>query len=294
MKNKTVLGSILLITAALIWGSSFIVMKSAVDFLPPFVVLCIRFTLATIGMTLCLFKYIRKLTKKQYLMGAITGGLLVAAYIVQTIGLTMTSPSKNAFLTSVHCVAMPFLVWQLYKRKPDRYQWVAAILCFMGVGFVSLTDGLSIELGDLLTILGGLLFGFHMIAVKQYGESIHPIALTTLQFGFAAIYSLLGAILFEDISIITQISSNTIFELLYLAVFATMITLLCQNIGQHLVSECTASILLSLESVFGVFFSIVIYGEVIGMQTWIGFVCIFIAVIVSETKLSFLKTRRKT
>ena len=74
-----------------------------------------------------------------------------------------------------------------------------------------------------------------------------------------------------------------------LPILIKSLTLLCQNIGQNLVSECNAAILLSLESVFGVIFSVLLYGEVLTFKVIAGFVIIFVAIIVSETKLSFLK-----
>ena len=89
-------------------------------------------------------------------------------------------------------------------------------------------------------------------------------------------------------SVIKQIDSSVILQIGYLAFFATTITLLCQNIGQNLVSECNAAILLSLESVFGVVFSVLLYGEILTIKVFCGFALIFVAIIISETKLSFL------
>ena len=286
-------GSLLLTIAAMIWGSSFIVMKSAVDFLTPNVLLFIRFSLATVIMVIMFYKYVRDISIKDLKGGMITGTCLFLAYLIQTIGLTMTTPGKNAFLTAVYCAIVPFLVWFFYRKRPDNYNFFAALLCVIGVGFVSLDRNLSINMGDLLTLVGGLFFAFHILAIKKYSQTMHPIKLTTLQFAMTAILALLGSLLFEDISVIRQIDSSIVLQIGYLALFATAITLLCQNIGQHLVSECNAAILLSLESVFGVAFSVLLYGEVLTVKVLCGFVLIFIAIIISETKLSFLKTGAK-
>ena len=108
----------------------------------------------------------------------------------------------------------------------------------------------------------------------------------------AAVLAFFASFLFEDLSLVNQINRSIVLQLGYLAFFATAITLLCQNIGQHLVSECNAAILLSLESVFGVAFSVLLYGEVLKLKVITGFILIFIAIIISETKLSFIKARR--
>lgn len=290
-KNKQLIGQIFLIMAAVIWGSSFVVMKDAVGFLTTNVLLFVRFSLASIFMFVIFFKYIKKITKKDIFGGVLAGCALYCAYSVQTLGLTMTTPSKNAFLTAIYCAIVPFLVWMFYHKRPDNYNFMAALMCFIGVGFVCLNGNLTIGMGDLLTIIGGLFYALHIIIVKKYTKLTHPINLTFLQFVGVAIISFIASILFEDITLISRISSDLIFQVLYLALVATTATLLLQNIGQEMVSECSASILLSLESVFGVIFSIILYNEIITLPMFIGFILIFLALIVSETKLSFLSRR---
>ena len=292
VSNK-VKGSLLLVLAAMIWGSSFIVMKSAVDFLTPNVLLFIRFSLATVIMSIMFYKYIKDTKLKDLKGGMITGICLFLAYLVQTLGLTMTTPGKNAFLTAVYCAIVPFLVWIFYRKRPDNYNFMAAVLCVLGVGLVSLDGDLSINMGDLLTLIGGLFYAFHILAIKKYSKEMHPIKLTTLQFAMTAVLAFLGSLFFEDISLIKQIDSSIIIQIGYLAFFATAVTLLCQNVGQHLVSECNAAILLSLESVFGAFFSVLFYGEILTLKVFLGFIIIFVAIIVSETKLSFLKIKAR-
>lgn len=292
VSNK-VKGSLLLVLAAMIWGSSFIVMKSAVDFLTPNVLLFIRFSLATVIMSIMFYKYIKDTKLKDLKGGMITGTCLFLAYLVQTLGLTMTTPGKNAFLTAVYCAIVPFLVWIFYRKRPDNYNFMAAVLCVLGVGLVSLDGDLSINMGDLLTLIGGLFYAFHILAIKKYSKEMHPIKLTTLQFAMTAVLAFLGSLFFEDISLIKQIDSSIIIQIGYLAFFATAVTLLCQNVGQHLVSECNAAILLSLESVFGAFFSVLFYGEILTLKVFLGFIIIFVAIIVSETKLSFLKIKAR-
>ena len=282
-------GSLLLTLAAMIWGSSFIVMKSAVDFLTPNVLLFVRFSLATVIMVIMFYKYVKDIKLKDLKGGVVTGTCLFLAYLTQTIGLTMTTPGKNAFLTAVYCAIVPFFVWIFYHKRPDNYNFIAALLCIFGVGLVSLDGNLSMNLGDLLTLIGGIFYALHILAIKKYSQEMHPIKLTTLQFAMTAILAFFGSLFFEDISLVKQIDSSIILQIGYLAFFATAVTLLCQNMEQHLVSECNAAILLSLESVFGVIFSVLLYGEVLSFKVASGFVLIFIALIISETKLSFLK-----
>lgn len=286
--KKEILGKCMLLMSALIWGSSFIVMKNAVDFISPFTLLCIRFVLSTIFISILFFNKIKKIKKQDLLGGFLAGLALFSAFSIQTFGLQLTTPGKNAFLTAVYCTIVPLLSWLYFKKKPDKAQIFAAILCFIGVGFVSLDSSLKVNLGDLYTLIGGFLYAVHIIVCEKAMKNTSPIIITALQFAFAAIFSFVAAYLFEDVSIIFHIDQSIYLQILYLAFFATTLCYLFQNVGQKFVNENIAALLLSLESVFGVFFSILFGQEMMTLQIALGFLIIFISVLISETKLSFL------
>lgn len=282
--RKENIGKLMLLFAALIWGSSFVVMKNAVDFITPFVLLLIRFSLGTLFMCILFYKEVKKISRKDLIGGSLAGFALFSAFSIQTFGLQLTTPGKNAFLTAVYCTIVPILSWLCFKRKPHNRQLYAAILCFIGVGFVSLDGNLMINLGDLYTLIGGFLYAIHIIILEKAMEKSSPIIITLLQFAFAAVLSLIGTLLFEDITLIKNIDSSIFLQILYLAFFATTVCYLFQNIGQKLVNENTASLLLSLESVFGVLFSIILKQEVLTIKILCGFIIIFISIFISEFK----------
>lgn len=287
--SKNLKGSILLLIAAIIWGSSFIVMKNAVDFLTPSVLLFIRFFLAAIFLSLMFFKKMKTFTLEQVVGGLVTGCCLFFAYYVQTWGLAYTTPGKNAFLTAVYCAIVPFLVWILHHKKPDIYNFIAAFLCVLGIGFVSLDGSLSMNIGDVLTLCGGFLYALHILFIKKFSCDVDGGAFTAFQFIGGMIMAFFIALITEDLSIIQMIKPSIYLQLFYLAFFATAVTMFCQTNGQKYTSECRASLILSLESVFGVLFSVLFYGEVLTFKVLLGFVIIFLAIVISETKLSFLK-----
>ena len=156
--NKELTGKLMLLGSALIWGSSFVIMKNAVDFLTPHILLSIRFILSTLFMSVLFFRQLKTVRLADLPGGFFAGLALFCAFTVQTFGLRLTSPGKNAFLTAVYCTIVPFLSWIWLKKKPDKYQWLAALLCFIGVGLVSLDSSLNMKLGDIYTLIGGFLF----------------------------------------------------------------------------------------------------------------------------------------
>lgn len=284
--NINTLARLFLFAAAIIWGSSFIVVKNTVDVFPPFMLLGFRFTLGCALLCVVFHKKLKQLNKDYFIKGAVVGACLFGAFGLQTIGITYTTPGKNAFLTAVYCVIVPFLFWIVDKCKPDVYNFLAALLCILGIGLVSLNGELSVGIGDALTLASGFFFAAHMVSIAKFSQGKDPVLITILQFGFCAAFSWITGFLFEDFPV--QWSVGTVGGLLYLAVFSTAVALLLQNVGQKHTPPASASIILSLESVFGVLFSVVLYGEEVTPRLLFGFVLIFFAVVVSETKLSFL------
>lgn len=278
--------------ATLIWGSSFLIVKNSMDIMQPHMLLAFRFTIGCLLLSVLFHKKLKLLNKDYFIRGGVIGLCLFLGYSFQTIGITDTTPGKNAFLTTIYCVLVPFLFWLADKKKPDIYNIFAAVLTILGVGLVSLNGDFSIRLGDLFTLVGGVAFAFHIVAVTKFGRDKDPILLTILQFGYAALISWIIALTFEDIP--TQWNTEMLAGLFYLAVFATAIGLLLQNIGQKYTNPAPAAIILSLESVFGVLFSVAFYHEQITLKLFVGFLFIFSAVIISETKLSFLSGKRNS
>lgn len=284
----------MLLAAPIIWGSSFVVMKHSLDSFTPFYLLAFRFTAAALVLAVVFWKMWRQMDKGYLKAGAVTGTCLFLAYAFQTFGLDRTTSGKNAFLTAVYCVIVPFLYWLIAHKRPDRYNLLAALICIVGIGLVSLTTGeggsLSINLGDGLTLIGGFFFAAHIVAVNKYADGRDIFLITTLQFAFFALWSWAGAFLFRE-PLPVSLSASTVWGLVYLVVFSSCGALLFQNIGQKYTAPATAAVLLSLEAPFGVLASILVGEENLNPLMIVGFVLIFIAVICSETKFSFLRKR---
>lgn len=279
----------MLFAAALIWGTSFFIMKNALDAVPVFFLLAIRFTAGAVLLALVCVRRWKAFTPDYLWRGAIMGGFLCLAYSVQTFGLSMTTPSKNAFLTAVYCVLVPFLTWAVVKKRPDRYNIAAALLCVTGVGLVSLNEQLSINTGDFLTLVCAIFYASHIVAVEKVSPGKDITLLTVFQFAFAGLFAWIGGALTETFPAQALTDPQVFLPLLYLCVMATTVALLFQNVGQVWSDPASASVILSLESVFGVLFSVIFYGDPVTPRLLMGFVLIFVAVVCSETKFSFLR-----
>ena len=292
-KVMRLLAKPMLCSAALIWGTSFFIMKNTLDILPTFFLLALRFTSGAALLAAVCWKKWKKFSLDYLWRGAIIGGFLFLAYSVQTFGLALTTPSKNAFLTAVYCVLVPFLTWAVVHTRPDRYNIAAAVLCVAGVGLVSLNEALSVNSGDLLTLLGAVFFACHIVAVAKVSPGKDIYLLTVFQFAFAGLYAWIGAGIWGGLPFGALANPEVYVPMAYLCVMATTVALLFQNVGQVWSDPASAAVILSLESVFGVAFSILCYGDPVTPRLLAGFALIFVAVVCSETKFSFLRLEKK-
>lgn len=291
LKKMNVASKIALFGASIIWGSSFVVVKNSMDSIGPNLLLAIRFTIGCLLLCLIFYKKLKFINKDYLKRGAIIGMFLFFAYSFQTIGITDTTPGKNAFLTAIYCVIVPYLYWIVDKNKPDVYNILAAIICLSGIGLVSLNKDFTIRFGDVFTLISGFFYAAHMVALSKFTKERDPVLLTIVQFAYVAVFSWIATLIFEDIP--GRLDTNAIMDLLYLAVFATAIALLLQTIGQKYTKPTQASIIMSLEAVFAIIFSVIFYKEEITIKLFIGFLLIFLAVITSETKWSFIRNKKQ-
>lgn len=281
---------LLLVVATIIWGLSFVVMKDAVDVLEPAYLIGFRFVATGAILALLFWKNLRRAfqpdVRKDYLVkGLILGVLCFLAFWVQTIGLDNTTPGKNAFLTATYCVIVPFAWWVLARKRPSAFNLIAALMAVAGIGLVSLQGSLSeltMGYGDFMTLVSALLFAVHIVYVSKYSETNDVLVLTVLQFLVGGVLGVAYGACFETLPPLEALTPEFWMNMAYLVIFASCVALVIQNVALAHVPPAQVSLFLSLESVFGVSFSVLLYGEQVGLKLVVGFALIFGAILVSE------------
>lgn len=279
---------IMLVAMALIWGYSFLTMKTVLDTIPTFTLLASRFLPSAALMFFIFHKRIRAHLNFEYVgLGFMMGCVIWSAYGAQTLGLVDTTPGKNAFLTGTYCILVPFIAFLLFRERITKWHIGSALLCLVGVGFVALDD-FSIQMGDLLTLLGAVFFALDMAVVGHIGRTRDVSVLTSWMFLFVGLFSLITSFVVEPRVPAEAWTPTVIGQLAFLAVMCTTVGLLLQNQALSHVPPATGSLLLSLESPSGVLFSVIMAGEVLTGKLVLGFVLIFLSIVLSETHFSFL------
>lgn len=280
---KKVYANMMLVVVTIIWGGGFIATSGALDSMTPFYIMMIRFVGASILPLIVCFNKMKKLGKDDIRHGMITGTFLFLAFAFQTFGLQYSSPSKNAFLTATNVVFVPYLLWLLLKRKPNRKEVIASIMCILGIALLTLKkDALFLGAGDVLSIICALFFALHIIALERYSAHIDAICMTAMQMLTAGVLSTICALLFEQPPV--QLNAGAIGNVCYLIFVSTLLAYLIQTYAQKFTSANTASLILSMEALFATIFSFFILHEILSVQMIFGAVFIFASVIYIEYK----------
>ena len=291
-KNLTVIASLGILFVTVIWGFAFVVVKNSLDAVPPLYMMAFRFSIAALMLSLVFCRRFASLTKAAVMHGVGIGIALFLAYAFQTIGCKYTTAGKNAFLTTFYVILVPFINWALVKNKPDFYSLLAAVLSITGIGLLSLRGDLTMNIGDVLTLICGFCYALQIVFIARYSQNDDPVMLAVLQIIVSAVLSWIAAPLFEGPFPLAAVKdTGVIGSMLYLGLLSTMVAFLLQNVCQKYTPPSTASILMSFEAVFGMLFSVIFLREPLSLRGFIGCFLMFAAVIVSETKLSFLRPR---
>ena len=171
MKKWLAIGGLILVTV--IWGGGFVASDMALESMKPFQIMMVRFLVASVLMGMLGLGNRKKAEQVTERAGAIKAGILMGialfmGFSLQTIGLQYTTPSKNAFLTALNVVIVPFIAFLILKKKIGIKGIVGAILSVVGVALLSLNGNLTLSLGDGLTLLCAVGFAFQIFFTSEF------------------------------------------------------------------------------------------------------------------------------
>ncbi len=253
---------LLLLAVVAIWGSTFVLVKDALNDVSPLLFNLIRMALATLCLAAVYRKHLRRLTRESLLGGAVAGFFLAVGYQFQTAGLALTTPSKSAFLTGLTVIIVPLLSVVPALRVPgsSRPGWNAylgALVALLGITLMTApglfsrelpASGTGINLGDVLTLGCALAFAFHLISLAHLAKRIPFEQLALLQVGFCTVVMAISSPLLEKPHI--HFTARLLVALLIASVLATAAAFTVQSWAQkHLAASHTA-LILSAEPLF--------------------------------------------
>lgn len=279
---KKINGELLLIVTTIIWGTTFAISKNALDLISPYSLLAIRFSMASILGLVLFWRSIVKITKQEIMGGLILGIFLTGGFVSQFIGLQYTTASNTAFLTGLSVVFVPFFD-RLTGVKININTKVAVIFAIIGTAMLSFERGqtFGINYGDFLVIISAVSFAGYIFVLDKIANKGNTYCYTMVQIFITTCVSWILALSFEDMPVLNDLRLGL--ELFYLALFATILTTIFQTVGQKRVSGQRASIIFTLEPVFGAFFAFLLINETFTLIQFGGALVIFFAIMYNET-----------
>ena len=292
----------------MLWGFAFSAQKGAAN-LSAFTIGSVRNIFATIFL-LAMIPFLDKFTKngrklisrekifdfnKQELIGGlICGTILTVASAFQQFGVGEgTDAGKAAFITALYVVIVPLFYLCFGKKSPINV-WISVGIAIVGFYLLCIKTDFSIVFSDLLVLLCAVIFALHIVAIDKYSPGCDGVRLSCVQFFVAFIFNTILTLIFDSPINFAEIGA-ALPSLIYLGICSSGIAYTLQIVGQGMdgVNPAVASIILSLESVFGVIGAAIVHSEVMAVREYIGCVIVFAAVVLSQISFKPSKKHKK-
>ena len=291
MKNKNKLGVLMLLLAALIWGSAFSAQSIGARYINAYTFLAIRSWISFIAMIPVVYFFKKKRSLKKdtnnksykkilFIASLCSGFFLFIASAMQQIGIQESNASKAGFITALYVILVPLISIIFLKIKEGIRLWVSVVLSVIGLFLLCIHSDFTLQYGDAILLFCALLFAMQIFTVAHFVKKVDVLDLSIFQFLVVACFSSIIMIIFERPSIEMIIKAMP--ALLFVGILSGACGYTLQNIGQQYVRPSIASLLMSLESVFSAIFAWIILGEVLGNREMIGAILMFTAIILAQ------------
>jgi len=277
----------LLFLTTFVWGSTFVAVKVAMMEVAPLLLTSVRFALACAIAAPIWHKEIRAINFSVFKKGLVLGLLLSVGFILQTLGLQMTTASKTGFITGMMVVFTPIAQVIIERRAPKLGNILGILFVMAGLWLLTSPDGSAFNLGDGLTLIASVLFGIYIVYVDVFSKQHDVAQLFFLQLFVTLLVAFGGSLAFEELSF--HPSMSVLALIIYLAIFATVISTFIQTKYQRETTPTRAALIFALEPVIAATLAYLILDERIGTLGVLGGGLIVGGVLVSEFSDSFKK-----
>ncbi len=296
--RKQLKGSLCLLTTTIIWGSAFVAQSVGMDHIGPFTFQAIRCLLAVIGLVPVILLTDRSkkddktfitrwCDKTLWKAGILCGIPLFLACNLQQLGIVDTDAGKSAFLTAMYIIIVP-LIGIFLKQKPSKLIPFCVVLAVAGLYCLCCVGVTAVSIADLYLLGCAFMFAVQIIFIDIFAGSADALRLNAIQAAVCAVLSSVVVVFTEKVQ--WQSIIQCALPLCYAGFLSMGAAYSLQIIGQKSLEPTTASLIMSLESVFAVVFGGLILGEKLSFWEIVGCILVFTAVILSQIPL---KTPKK-
>jgi drug/metabolite transporter (DMT)-like permease len=275
-----------LIFIAAVWGSTFVLVKEALDSASTMLFLTIRFGVAALALALL---YRRRAAPKpgarrrELLAGALVGFCLFTGYFFQTLGLKYTTAAKAGFITGFYIALVPFLSAALYRRVPHPSEVVGAAMATVGIGLMASPSlRFDIAAGDLLVLASTVAYAFHIVVLGHFSTEMSYEGLSVNQIACGALLGLVSFWWIEEPHIVWN--ASVIVALAVTSLVATALAFSIQSWAQQFTTPTRTALIFALEPVSAWIASYLLRGEVLAARAVVGAGLILAGILLVELK----------
>lgn len=290
--------SIMLFATAIIWGLAFVAQAAGMEHLGPLSFTASRCFVAVVFLYLTYKFFMMKSAsyreekfdmKRTLVGGSICGLVFTIAINLQQVSLIYTTAAKASFLTALYIVFIP-VIGLFFGRRPSVKIIICIFLAMMGTYLLSIKGGLKINRGDLIVILSALVFAIHILLLTKYSTNTNAVLVSLVQFAVCGVISLVGALVLEDISMEAILKSQA--TILYVGILSSGVGFTIQLMALKDLEPVVASMICSLESVFGALFGWLILSQEMTEREIFGAIIIFLATIFAQVPIETYLEKR--
>ncbi len=269
-----------LILVTVIWGSTFVLVKSALANISTYLFLALRFTVAAIALFAIYRKSVRR---KGAVAGLAAGTLLFVAYLFQTLALDLSTPSKTAFLTGLSIPMVPLLSSLVYQNRPRLFEVAGVLVASFGMALMTLPPGrFQVSRGDFLGFLCAVVFALHIVVVSHYTPVAGFRTLAVMQVAAAALLGMGSALVAEPVRF--QATAGVVSAVLITGLLATALAFTTMTWAQRYTTPTRSALIFSLEPVVAWVTSWLLTGETMSMRGRVGAGLILAGVLLVELR----------
>lgn len=282
--SKQIKGSLAILLATIIWGSTFVAQSVGVEKIGPITFLAIRGYLAVLALLPVVYLRCRghfvsvMKDPKLWKAGLLCGTALFVATALQQVGLIYTSAAKGGFITAMYIILVPILGLFL-KKKPPKTAIFSVAIAAVGLYFISGAGVSAINIGDVLMLLCAVAFSVQILLLDKLAADLDSVALNLVQSLICALIS--TVFMFTEENALTDILSCWL-PLVYAGVLSMGVAYTLQIVGQKSLEPTTASLLMSFESVFAALSGWLVLNENLTITELIGCGLVFFAILLSQ------------
>lgn len=288
MRNKLYefRADLLLLTVAIAWGVTFLMVQDAISTTPVYAFLFFRFALASILMFIISYRFLNELNKKTILYGVILGIFLFSAFATQTFGLMYTKSSIVAFITGLNVICVPFLTYLFFKDKIKLNVLIASFIAVIGLYLLTMSGTLVFEKGEFLTLICAILFALQIIFTGKFSNQVNVFLLVLFQLITVSILALIFSLSLDSVTFNIPYNYAFFKAVIITAIFATVYAFLIQTYMQQFTTATKTAIIFTMEPVSAAIFAYFTANEVLTIVQFIGAVLIILATLIAELKFN--------